>query len=470
MSLKNYKREKINHLGQQTWCLKDLTGNQVEVFTVFVEKNLDLAYTTQKRYAEVASRFIDYLCEAKIFALQAVSIKQLNRVIEAYPRFVRDGSSGTLAALDRNKSEDDQWLRDVALALQWKPASANTFDNTLAAVNRLLISAEMVGREEYERADFLGLKHDGTYKTLIQSLDGSTTLSSREINRMRVNSMLGSVAKYSSKKICRPKRLRITKSPQQVDRRYLDFPIGLIYQLIDAARTWRDKALWLLLAASGIRTSEARNILIEDIDFINQKIYINDPNTRRIGISTAMRNENRFKGRQMAETYLFPPLRKFFFEALEQYLKKEFIAISKPGQPKYLFQYMDSIHRGEPLVKSSDAAMSKCFKKAVIEAQIPLREDGKEWTLHSLRHLYGVYMLNDYPVDVKKGSYGLDLVEVQMLMGHASIKSTKHYARTKKDRLIKKLRESDESILGVDTYENEKLQKTLNKTLENPND
>ena len=52
-------------------------------------------------------------------------------------------------------------------------------------------------------------------------------------------------------------------------------------------------------------------------------------------------------------------------------------------------------------------------------------------------------MLNDFPVDKKRGIYGLSLSEVQMLMGHASITSTKHYARTKRRNLEDKLEASD---------------------------
>ena len=457
MTLKNYKRENSNCLGQRSWILTDLNGNTVDPFTVFVERNSDYAYATRKRYAEVVSRFMDYLCEAKIFGKASVSIRYLNRIVEAYTKFLRDGSKGTLTALDSRKSEDDQWLRKVAFELNWKATSAKSFDNTIAAINRFLQCAESVSREEYERADYLGLAHNGTYQALFKALDGNTTLSKFEVARMRVNSMLGGVAKYSSKNIKRPKRLRNNESNVQIDRKYLDFPTEWLMKLVDAATSWRDKALWLLLAASGIRTSEARNLRIEDIDFDQQKVYVLDPLGRRVEISSAMQNETRFKGRQMAETYLFPPLRQEFFKALEQYLKHEFVATSKPGEPRYLFQYVDSIHRGQPLINASDTAMAKSFKKAVKKAQVPLRIDGFDWTLHSLRHLYGVYMINDYPVSIEKQIYGLNLVEVQMLMGHASVKSTKHYARTKKDRLMRKLQESDEALLNISEDEIRRL-------------
>jgi integrase len=97
-------------------------------------------------------------------------------------------------------------------------------------------------------------------------------------------------------------------------------------------------------------------------------------------------------------------------------------------------------------VNASDAAMGKSFKKAIALANVPIPFGRKDWTLHSLRHLYGVYMLNDIPIDRENNVFGLDLTEVQMLMGHKSINQTRHYARSKENKLEKKLENADKEL------------------------
>ena len=95
-------------------------------------------------------------------------------------------------------------------------------------------------------------------------------------------------------------------------------------------------------------------------------------------------------------------------------------------------------------------------KAAALRAGIPGPIPGRQWTLHSLRHLYGVYMLNDYPIAPAQKRFGIPLTDVQMLMGHKSIRTTAKYARPKVDRVIAKLRTSDEQMLGM-TDEERKL-------------
>ncbi len=155
----------------------------------------------------------------------------------------------------------------------------------------------------------------------------------------------------------------------------------------------------------------------------------------------------------MAATYLFPPLRQQFFFALRRYLEDEFVPAFQPGQPQFLFQYVEHHRRGQPLVNCSDTALNKPFKAAVARANVPLPHGKANWTLHSLRHLYGVYMHNDYPVDPARGRFGLDVADVQMLMGHQNVSTTAKYARRKADRLMTKLQQSDEAMLGLDESE-----------------
>lgn len=137
--LNNVVREKHVRNGQETWKLRTHAGDPVVAFNYFCEKNADYSFRTQKRYAEVASRFIDYLYEAQVID-QAVRPGRLNAVVEAYPTLLRDGSE--ITALRVRKSNSDLWLAEVAERLDWAPLAPNSFDNTIAAINRFLRLSE----------------------------------------------------------------------------------------------------------------------------------------------------------------------------------------------------------------------------------------------------------------------------------------------------------------------------------------
>lgn len=444
--LNNVVREKHVRNGQETWKLSTRTGEPVLAFNYFCEKNADYSFRTQKRYAEVASRFIDYLYEAQVFGT-AVRAGHLNAVVEAFPTLLRDGSAVT--ALRVRRSNSDLWLADVAERLDWMPLAPKSFSNTIAAVNRFLRLSESLAREAGEKAALLGIDSAKGYTALIMALDGAVTLSRHEIAAMKQHSMFGNVAKYAPKGIKRARGIRAPEASSASSRRVLDFPRDSLPALIEAADSWRDKSLWLLLAATGIRGSEALNLHLDDVDIEAQKVYVFDPNGRRAELGENDPNRLRFKGREMAYTYPIPELRRDLFYALQMYLQMEFVPCYKPGEPNYLFQYVEPTRRGQPYVDASHAALSQSFKRALRAADIPVPREGKDWVLHSLRHMYGVYMLNDFPVNPQLGQFGLPLVNVQMMMGHASIRSTAHYARSKHRRLESKLAASDQAMLGM---------------------
>ncbi|EGK72116.1 hypothetical protein METUNv1_01588 [Methyloversatilis universalis FAM5] len=451
--LKNFVRVETDRLGHTTWVLLDEQGIPVPAFSYFCEKNWDYAFATQKRYAEVVAGFLDYLVEAKAFgASSAPSKRHLNEVIDTYPVILRDGTRVVCARVSASlqQSPENKWLADVCHALERKPIAANSFSNTLAAINRFLRLSESLAVEAFERAKLLGLEHQDSYSSLIAALSGADRLSAAEKRNMRMNSVLGSVMRFRGEGLTRPRRLVNPSEPIQTDLRNPDFPLDYVLPLASAATSWRDRALWLLLAASGIRVSEALNLQWSDIDIQNQRIYVLDPLGRRLGGDLTVQEQARFKGREVSMTYLIQPFRQAFFQALEQYVKTEYVPPRNKSEGDYVFQYVEPGLRGKPYVGASDAALNKSFKAACERASVPQPNVGKKhWTLHSLRHLYGVYMVNDFPVDPEKGLFGLELAEVQVLMGHKSISSTRIYARKKRRSIERRLAQADQYLLGL---------------------
>ncbi len=448
--LKNFLRKETSHNGHISWKLEKLDGTPVPAFEIFCQKNSGYKFPTQKRYAEVVARFIDYLQEAQVFA-EEVKASHLNRAIEAYPVLLRDGSTET--ALRIRKSNSDLWLAEVAERLDWAPIAPKSFDNTMPGINRFLRLSENLAREAHEKASLLGIKSIDRYTPLIDAVTGTELLSQFEIAEMKQNTMFGNVAKYAEKGIQRARGVRAHGRSNNGSSIHLDFPREYLAALIENASTWRDKCLWLMLGATGIRTSEALNLLLDDIDFEAQRIYVFDPNGRRAQMGESHPQRTRFKGRQMAYTYLIPDLRKDLFFALRQYLSLEFVPCYKQGESAYFFQYVEPKYRGKPFVDASASTLTQSFKRAVKAAKIPLSIGHASWTPHSLRHMYGVYMVNDFPLNPQLGQYGLPLVDVQMMMGHSSIKVTAHYARSKRRRLEAKLEAADQAMLGMSNTE-----------------
>jgi len=451
--LKNFTRVQTTQSGHTTWLLLDEQGIPVPAFSYFCKKNWDYAFATQKRYAEVVAGFLDYLVEANAFGTSSAPSKRyLNEVIDAYPVILRDGTrvvwARTVSSLKQNP--ENKWLADVSHNLERVPLALSSFSNTLAAINRFLRLSESLAVEAFEQAKLLGLEHKDSFSSLITALSGAERLSELEKRNMRMNSVLGSVMRFRGEGLTRPRRLTTPGAPVQTDLRNLDFPIDYVLPLASAATSWRDRALWLLLAASGIRVSEALNLQWSDIDIKNQKVYVLDPAGRRLGGDMTTQEKARFKGREVSMTYLIQPFRQAFFQALEQYVVSEYVPPRNKSDGDFVFQYVEPGLRGKPYVGVSDSALNKNFKAACERANVPQSNVGKKhWPQHSLRHLYGVYMVNDFPVAPEKGRFGLELAEVQVLMGHKSIASTRIYARKKRRSIERLLTQADQYLLGL---------------------
>ena len=110
----------------------------------------------------------------------------------------------------------------------------------------------------------------------------------------------------------------------------------------------------------------------------------------------------------------------------------------------YVFQYLISPHFGRPLYEATDETLNSAFTSAVKRARIPGPPINRQfvWTAHSLRHGFGMYMLNDFKVPGQEKP-GLTEAEVQLLMGHKNINSTRKYAKLRNDRLQEKLLSHD---------------------------
>ena len=213
-----------------------------------------------------------------------------------------------------------------------------------------------------------------------------------------------------------------------------------IPKLLNSTSCFRDKAIYSLMAGTGIRSSEALSLTWDMVDISNQKIFIYE--------NDGVYDEDiRFKGRDTNLTFFIPELRHIFFSALYQYQLKE---ADSSSSHNYVFHYLKGNAHGDPYYKVSRQGFIKEFKKTVLRANVssPSFCSDYIWTPHSLRHFYGVYMLNYIPLNNK---FGFSIEEVQKMMGHRSVTVTQKYARRPDEYIKEQLEYAEMRIAGNDS-------------------
>lgn len=436
-----------------SWEVLDASGNEIVACSHYICKLEGFAFATKKRYLEAVCNFIDYLYECGVlgcFGDEDImpSRQQINEAIDTYVPFLLRGSKYSLEILSSDSSAQvsNQWKIRVFTALNIEPCSRKSLDNVIAALNLFLRVSEALSHEAFDFAEQHGINLSAEYSPLINSFDGFDKISSLQRTALRSSSLMGGVLRLHGS-IKRPAGIKHPSKRTSPENDNKDFPVEYMDSLISAATSWRDRALWLLLLASGLRKSEALNLRWTDIDYINRNVYVLDPKNRRYGRFMTPDEKVRFKGRSVSWTYLWEPWRSKFFQALAEYRKREWRLPSDGNDFVFQILKVQDGKVGVPLAMASDSATIGAFKRAVIKAEIISSDlDGyKTWTPHSLRHAYGIYMLNYIPIG--PSVFGFSEVDVQSLMGHKSITSTRKYARRKQDILNVKLEYADRAAL-----------------------
>jgi integrase len=417
--LKNVSIRKAEKNGQITWRLVGPGGFLIEPFTLFADSLLrDRSFNTRRAYCRNLALFIDYIYEAA-FALKAKEPRLkftrlvFEEMIEGYNEYLVRGS--------------DAGNRIASLVHQTMPSplppnSAATSAAKHAPVREFLKLSERI------RAQTAELVHHGLMddvvddEPLFSELGKRVTVPKSQQQAMLATSIIAGVV-AGGPKLLKCTALR-TSCPQIAYNPSRAFPYDQLARLISSLPTFRDRAEYALLAASGGRTHEILQMLFDDIDVSSGTVLLVDPVTR-LGhnsykyLSSAERESLAWKGRTLQQTFLIEPFSSMFFENLAEYMRYEYIP---HGLHRFVFQYLTPKYAGRPFFLSSSDSRRDIFKKALSRALITVAVRGP----HSIRHAYGTYLLNYFPrLD---GGYGLPLAIVQKIMGHSNLKSTEKYA------------------------------------------
>lgn len=468
MALVHVRKEEANVLGKPSWLLRDPTGLRIAVFDKFCKNISGLEFESRERYTTVVSRFIDYLYEVRVLGAGPVTRSAVNEAIDFYMVLLRDGEAVSLAIRKRRNVrvyvEGDQArearLREVANRLGITPLAANSWSNTIAPLNTFLRTCAEMEREVHELSLLKGgvaqdivLRAQIDYRPLLEAVSGVSTLSFAEVQNIKHSSMLGGVIRFrGGKELTRPRGLRQSAREISGVSSNLAFPEERFGDLIDAATSWRDRALWTLEYGTGVRRSEGLNLRWCDIDFAEREVYVLDPALLRYGrdITPEVR-DLRFKGRTVSWTYFRQPYRDWFFDFIHRYRREEY-RLPQDGND-YVFQYLIAPHYGRPLHEASDETLNAAFKTAVVRADIPGPPVDRSyvWSSHSLRHGYANFMTNEFQVP-GQAYPGVTLSEAQMLLGHKDLRSTQKYVKREATKLKEKLLAHDVEYADIASH------------------
>lgn len=422
------KNVSLIKLPNKTRRLIGQDSTTIDAYTQFfgyMNTKLDLAKGTKTNYGDYVADFIDYLIEAGVFLCDvAPTTKALDNAVNSYPDFLANGYNS-----------DDPFVNGIAKALDKSGLKDSTCQ--IAAINHFLSYSVQLAKDMKELAELETGQIIDSPSLIFSALDGEVAISRNEIRRIKQNSILG--ANLRQIKGTRKARLKARSKRQKgaVIQQGKDFPFERFEELLINEPCPRNRTLWALLGGGGLRQHEGLSVNLALVDTENQIVRVEDPNDLR-GASKYSPNEKlRWKGRETAHVYVIPAIRKIFFDS---YL--ELLRIRPISDLPFVFLKHDRDSYGNPLLEATYSTLNKAFKKA--QKRIGMK---KLYTLHSLRHLYGVFMRNYFPTPWKTLP-GLPADEVQKLMGHSSADSTKKYARVVDELMSAKLELAERSLMG----------------------
>jgi len=192
------------------------------------------------------------------------------------------------------------------------------------------------------------------------------------------------------------------KEPHRVVRPLKD---AEVLEFFSSLKTWRDRAITLLMWAEGLRSAEVLSLTLPDLDFHHMSL--------------------RIQGKGNKERVM--PLAQPVANALVLYLRLERPAVPSPR----LFLVLKPPHRGRPLTLAGLRAIFRYHRKASgVLAANP----------HRFRHAFGANMTR----------YCTPLLALAKMMGHSSPNTTMRYVEIEDAQLRALYLEAIEKLLPGD--------------------
>lgn len=265
-------------------------------------------------------------------------------------------------------------------------------ENTIDSYRRDL--EEFCSYIENHKIDYTCMKYSDVSQYLIYL--GSTNLSSTSISRHM--SSIRSFYEYMMKNgNVENSPFKLVRGPKKAKKlpNYLQYEefLDLVRACDETPLGVRNRLILELLFATGIRVSEAISIKLKDINFKNREIKITG------------------KGNKARIVYF----NKICQEIMSKYVLEARQSILKGKKSDYLLVN----HLGNPLTRVGLAdILNRLIQKSALKHKI---------SPHTLRHTFATLMLNE----------GMDIREVEELLGHARLSTTSIYTHVSNEELRK---------------------------------
>jgi integrase/recombinase XerD len=454
MKLKNLTYETKHHKSFVDSCLIETTthhlyrvsdGSEVDEFRAYEEEIARLAETTTKKqnlsantlatYRNHVIKFIDYLHEAGVMGTDTpLNLHHAYRMVTSYPAYIQK-------TVPINASHELQTIR--ALMDGYRPKLGNNSVNVhLNAIEHYINISERYGRAVHDRLiRSMGISpSESEYQPIFKQVWNSTEISQAQKLFWQKYTALGGILGVQN----------IHGETSQVFSRLPseDSPvrdkIAITQEQIAAflnqdSLSDRDRTLFALAFAGGVRISEALMLQLKHIDFTQRKIFLTKNISTR-GLTTEEQMLcSAWKGRNTLndEVHLFGVAEEIFWKSLDKLL----VNMVTDYSHDFLFTYEKNINRGRPYLltqradkKRSHSNIVKRFKKGLMA--IGISKDSLHGP-HFARHALVFYLHKECPRLTEDGElkFGYDMPDVSNLIGHVNYTNTVKYKRDDSEEL-----------------------------------
>lgn len=420
-------------------------GSEVEEFRAYEEEITRLPVTTTKKqsfsantlatYRSHVIKFIDYLFEAGVMGTDApLNLHHAYRMVMSYPTYIQK-------ALPHNTPHEIQTIRE--LMEEYRPKLGNNSVNVhLNAVEHYIKISERCGRAAHTRLSrAIGVSpSESEYQPIFEQVWNSTEISLAQKlfwqnhtalgGILGVHNIHGETIQIFSRQPSEgsPVRDKIAITQTQIE----EF-------LNQKSLSARDRTLFALIFAGGLRISEALMLQLKHIDFMQQRIFLTKDISKRGLTSEEQMLCSAWKGRETLndEVNLFGVAEVIFWKSLDKLLSTMVTDYSHD----FLFTYEKNINKGRPYLltqradkKRSHSNIVKRFKKGLVAIGI---SENLLHGPHFARHALVFYLHNECPRLTENGEliFGYNMTDVSNLIGHINYTSTIKYKRDNSEEL-----------------------------------
>lgn len=310
----------------------------------------------------------------------------------------------------------DPIVRKAFIRTGRKTISRKSAGPYIAGANLLLTTCSAISFEQAELTSVMtGLPPETQINALPElnpRVRGPQELARIHANTLQVKPNLGAGAKKARG------GLRAPKVKKERKAKHIGF--AHILPMLENAPTPLDGLIWSLGLGS-LRLSEAVGVRLEDVNVRKRIIRVEDPSGLR---DTTNKERFGFKGRKTAVVTMFEPFKSIFWQKLAEYM-----AVRPCSDSPWLVLSLDEDTYGVPLCELNSNSVNKAINRRIQATQKKLEFVAPQgnYSSHDFRHLFGVWARN-YVMVPGRPKPGLDLPQIQLLMGHADLKSTEIYA------------------------------------------